>query len=397
MNGHSFGGDLKIKEFVGDYKVRKGYVGDLLVYTSASEVTYHVDTNNATMIEVDEGESILNPSITPTKSGYTFIGWRYDTQATNGILGVAKATGEPIDLYAVFSKAITVTTYNNSTAKTTLVGYQLYNNGNINNPKFTLTQKSRSTWVGRGWTTSNKNGASAIVYTNGQTVSLDKNITLYGCYQRNVTISYNGNGATSGGTSSQNAIAYYHSVSGATNAAFYLRSNSFVKAGWTFRTWAINSPSGQEYKNGSYYETTTDTTFYALYMPSQIVVYTATYSYANGFTELYRDKEYFSGTPNITEGKAGYYVGDGTFDGSDTFTLDSSFYQHAIIEVKYADGGGYADAYWAKGSFDGREVADSQIFKTTTGLHTLRAWGRLYDRDSSCYARIGVTKITLTP
>lgn len=280
------------------------------------DVLYWVDVNVGYHESVKVGDSVLNPTtFTPTKSGYTFLGWKDSGIASADVFTDKTAEGTSMILYAVFIKTITVT-YRNHTVTSTATGTQYYNNSDTLNPSFTLTQTPISAWIARGWTTSASGGASAITYANGATFTRSSNITLYGCYYRTVTVSYNGNGATSGSTAASTGTAYYHSASGGTNAAISIRANGFVRTNYGFVRWRLNSTSGTAYSAGSTYTSVSDATMYAEW------IYTAayTFNYTGGmqsFTALagvtYQIQVYGAqgGTPvsNKPGGYGGYSIG----------------------------------------------------------------------------------------
>ena len=73
------------------------------VWGSGSSVTYVVDTNKAYSEDVLNGDSVLSPkTFTPTKDGYTFVGWRKDKTASASVLTSLVMDTDPITLYAVF-------------------------------------------------------------------------------------------------------------------------------------------------------------------------------------------------------------------------------------------------------------------------------------------------------
>ena len=82
-----YGDNRKIKIYLGSTKIKSMYYGNIKVYPNAGMVTYYVDTNKVYQEEVDIEESTLNPiTFTPSKSGYTFIGWREDMSASSSVL-----------------------------------------------------------------------------------------------------------------------------------------------------------------------------------------------------------------------------------------------------------------------------------------------------------------------
>lgn len=265
-------GNKKVKVYIGDKKVKKGYIGNVLCYSSGNPVTYHVDTSTIYTEEVEDGATCLSPTtFTPAKSGYTFKGWREDSTANSSVLSSKVMGDSPITLYAVFQKNVTVTKYNGSTSATTETKQQYYNNGNVANPSFTLSQTAVSGWTVRGWSTSTTANASATV-SNGGSVTLSANATYYGLYQATITLSYNGNGATSGSTAAQTGTRYWNSAGNYSNPSFTLRANGFARTNYTFQKWAQGSASGTQYNAGAAITLNANTTFYAVWTESSGVV-----------------------------------------------------------------------------------------------------------------------------
>ncbi|MDR2044918.1 MAG: InlB B-repeat-containing protein, partial [Clostridium sp.] len=115
-------GGTKVKKiYIGGTKVKKAYAGAAKVYSSGNVVTYRVDSGVTYTEEADEGASCLSPAtFTPTKSGWTFLGWREDGTASSSVLS-SKTMGEAaVTLYAVFRAAVTLSfTGNGSTSGST--------------------------------------------------------------------------------------------------------------------------------------------------------------------------------------------------------------------------------------------------------------------------------------
>ena len=228
--------DSKLKLFAGSYKVKKGYIGNNLVYSAGNIVTYHVDSGIVYQEEFDEGESVLSPkTFTPSKSGWVFVGWRTDSVANGTVLANKVVRDDPVALYAVFKRAITVTYYDNSTTASTASDHRYYNNGNIINPSFTLTQASKSGWIARGWSTSNV-GNAHITYNNGASFTIDYDVTLYGLYGQNITLTTVVNRIIS-----KSNGARYYAPSGYINPAFTVPNP--VISGATFLGWSSSSDS----------------------------------------------------------------------------------------------------------------------------------------------------------
>lgn len=266
-------------------KVKKWNHNGTRVFTAGSTVTYWVDTNTSYMEEVDSEASCLSPkTFTPSKSGWTFVGWREDKTASGNVLSSKVMADSPITLYAVFRATITVTYYNNSTSASTATGYRYYNNANVLDPSFTLTQASKSGWSARGWSTSNS-GNAGITYNSGAAFTRSSNVTLYGLYQQTITLSYNGNGSTSGSVGNQTGTRYW-APAGAIDPSFTLAANGFAKTNYYWTAWAMGSASGTQYANGASVTLSANTTFYACWA---IIRYTITYIYGGVSTAVAYD------------------------------------------------------------------------------------------------------------
>ena len=234
-------GDFKIKLALGDVDVSKMYLGDVKVYSAGNTVTYYVDTNKYFVEEWDSESDVLSPkTFVPSKSGWTFVGWRQDTSASESVLKQKVMDDEPIVLYAVFTQNVTVTYYNNSKTPGKWTGKRYYNNGNVDNPTVTLTQSAVSGWAERGWSTGVA-GNDDIFYKNATSYKVWENVTVYGTYYKSVTLSYNGNNATSGSTSSQSGTAYRNYAGTVIGVTFTLRNNGYSRTNYTFTGWNLGT------------------------------------------------------------------------------------------------------------------------------------------------------------
>lgn len=282
----------KTKLFIGSKKVSRGYVGNVKVYSSGNIVTYQVDTGVTYTEEVEEGGGCLSPStFTPQKTGYTFTGWRLDGSASGDVLSSCVMAGDPITLYAVFQKNITVYYYNGNTTRSTAVKQQYYNNGAIVNPSFALTQATLGGWSPRGWSTQNV-GNAAITYANGATFTRDSDITLYGLYYQTITLTTVANGATS----RANGTRYFAPAPASyVNPTFTVANPS--KSGATFNGWSASAGSTAISNSSiSNLTLTASTTRYAVFTyanatsQSTFVFYTGNrgrpYAWTNGLTNV---------------------------------------------------------------------------------------------------------------
>ncbi len=322
----------KSKLFLGPQKVRQGYVADRKVYSSANTVTYMVDIGISYTEEADSGTSCLSPkTFTPQKTGWSFVGWREDRTASASVLGSKIMADSPVTLYAVFRAGVTVTYYNNSTSASSTSGYRYYNNGNIVNPSFTLTQANSNGWTARGWSTSNQ-GNAGITYANGAVFTRDSNVTLYGLYQQSITVTYYNNSTSASRTTGTR----YWAPAGYINPSFTLTQAGL--SGWTARGWSTGTAgnSGITYNNGAAFTRDSNITLYGMYQQ------TITLSYnGNGA----------SGGSTAAQSGTRYYNSNGA-------TVNPSFTLRANGFART----NYSFAAWALGSAGGTQ------YKTGTGV-----------------------------
>ena len=264
-------GSTKIKEFyLGASKIKQAYLGASPLFVSAQPVTYYVDTGTSYVENVEPGQTVLSPqSFTPTKSGYTFVGWREDTVASGTVISSKVMEDAPITLYAVFSQTFTLTTYNGSNTASTTNGNRYYNNGNAVNPSFTLTQNALSGWNNAGWTT-DAAGYSATV-TDGGTVTLSADATYYSLYTASVTVTKYTNGAGATATETKTRTANVHSTTTFQNPSFTLTEPDL--SGWTKYGWADAADFTADVANGGSVTLSANKTYYALYYVNVTVTY----------------------------------------------------------------------------------------------------------------------------
>lgn len=166
-------------------QVKKIYCENSVVYSSGSTVTYHITDSLSYTEEVDEGESVLSPkSFSPdglVGASWDFIGWREDKTAGAAVL-TNRVMGEtPVDLYAVYRLAITLSYNGNGNtggATEAETKYRYYNNGNYADPSFTLKANgfTRTGYVFGVWAAGSASGAQ---YKAGASVTLTAGAAYY--------------------------------------------------------------------------------------------------------------------------------------------------------------------------------------------------------------------------
>ncbi|MDE6924896.1 MAG: InlB B-repeat-containing protein [Acetatifactor sp.] len=173
----AFLGNARRKLYIGSGKVKKGYVGNTLVYSAGNIVTYHIDLNTSYKEELDSGISCLSPTTVPSKPGWTFVGWREDSSASGNVLSGKIMGDDPIDLYAVFSQDIVLTTGMNNTIYSQQTLPKYYNNGNISNPVFNVLNPSPAGAAFMGWSVSSTD--ATVSYSSINNLSLSESLVLY--------------------------------------------------------------------------------------------------------------------------------------------------------------------------------------------------------------------------
>lgn len=154
-----------------------------LVFSASNTVTYVVDTGVSFAEEVEYGTSCLNPkSFTPVKSGWTFCGWREDTTATASILTEKVMDIDPVILYAVFKKTVTLSYNGNGStggSVSSQTGTAYYNGaGNMLPAQFVLYESSYSR-IHYNFSRWAIGSISDNKYNAGATISLFQDTTAY--------------------------------------------------------------------------------------------------------------------------------------------------------------------------------------------------------------------------
>ena len=113
---------------------------------------------------------------------------------------------------------------------------------------------TRTGYTFTGWNT--KADGSGTSYTNGQTITLTSNLTLYAQWKKDViyTITFNANG----GSGTMSALSVKE------GASQKLTANSFTRTGYIFTGWNTKADgSGTSYTNGQTITPTSNLTLYA--------------------------------------------------------------------------------------------------------------------------------------
>ena len=249
-------------------------------------VTYNYSENGGTAATKTSASVVKGTSVdlspTATKSGYTFVGWNTDKDATTKLSSLTMGTSN-VTLYAIYSKTITGTfnywdgSKQVSTTKSTTV-YNKTTSGSITAPTLANASKDGITYTQRGWSTSNT-GNATVNLNSGASVTLSSNTTYYGLYQANITATFYYHGGT-------DQFAATQSSTTAKGIRYMNSSGAYVQGGITVPTTVTGSTGyyGTKYKgvasavNSSTAATvnTANTKYYAFYDVG------LTYYYYNG-------------------------------------------------------------------------------------------------------------------
>ena len=240
-------GNTGYKLSVGNNKIKKGYLGNILVYSGDIGVTYHVDDSSGLQYTeiIEEGYNCLSPtSFNPEglKPGYTFLGWRSDTNPSPDVYHTLIAGSDPIDLYAVYYIDYTVNFYNASTSPVSKNYRAYYNNGNdafpASNPGDLLMSSVSGFENSVGWT--DLVGSHSQLYNNDTIIpEIKSNMSLYSIYSKNINV-YVVNGSNSGAiksTVSGTIYRQYSIIMSTENPTVNLKHNlvtDWDNGGWNF-------------------------------------------------------------------------------------------------------------------------------------------------------------------
>lgn len=250
--------------YFGGQPLREIQYGGTVVWRAGAYITYVIDNNISETHFVPYGQTTL--AVTGSKAGYEFAGWRQDQTASADILTADLCTGDAKTLYAVFRKTVTVSCCNGSPTPQTASGYLYYNNGNVRSPEFTIGQLPLSGWSARGWSTGQAADAG-ISYSAVNGTPFNDDVALYGLYQKNITASFDGNGAESGSVAAITGTAYFNSAGNTVNPAFPMPANGFIKSGNTWTGW-LQGSTGITRTSGESVTLSSDTVFAAIWQPT---------------------------------------------------------------------------------------------------------------------------------
>jgi uncharacterized repeat protein (TIGR02543 family) len=243
------------------------------------KVTYNYSTNGGTSSTKTEATVNYNSAIdltpTATKSGWTFVGWNTNKDATTKLDSSTMGTSA-VTLYAIYKKDITATVkyYNNQTSSETKTIYNTATSTSFTLPTIASQTVSSVTYAGRGYSESTTANGS-IVANSGASVTLSADKTYYANYSADITGTfyyYSG----SAQTSSTAKATRYMNYTGTYVNSNYTVPTATTQTGYTQRGWSTSTA-------GTGTITSTPTTENTKYYMSYTYTVTLTYN-ANGGT-----------------------------------------------------------------------------------------------------------------
>lgn len=161
-------------------------------------VVYDYRTNGGISAErntdkINYGEPI-DMTVKAVKEGWEFIGWNTNPDATERIDNL-KMGDEDILLYAIYKKDINVVfiDWKNNAAFVREKILSIYNN-ETQCQMVIPEQNTIDGWNTLGWSTSTEANAQ-IEISSGSEIWFSENSVFYGCYEQDITVSYDTNGA----------------------------------------------------------------------------------------------------------------------------------------------------------------------------------------------------------
>lgn len=257
-------GNNSYKLMVGNTKISRAYLGNVLVYSGDITVTYHITNDIVYEETVEEGQNCLQPkSFNPAllRRGYEnkFLGWRLDTESSPDVLETLDAGSNDIDLYAVYYREYTVNFYNGSTTPTTVLYRSYINNESpILYPKTGVEESTLNNVTGYtnklGWTDviwNNQTRNYSQKYSSGAQIEIKQDTNLYSVYNTNVTMTII-NGSGSGVEKSYVAgvrSRQYTPTINTFNPLLNLQHNNV--SGWNNGGWSFNGSAEKSLDDGN--------------------------------------------------------------------------------------------------------------------------------------------------
>ena len=156
------------------------------------------------------GTTLTLSSTTPTRSGYTFVGWGTSTTDTTSdySAGGSYTANASITLYAIWKKQLVLRyNANGGSGAPATQSATIYNASTSYTFTLSSTKPTRTGYIFKGWDTSST--ATTATYSVGASCTISSDTTLYAIWSENyLTVNYYSNYATSynGSIVSENTV-----------------------------------------------------------------------------------------------------------------------------------------------------------------------------------------------
>ena len=273
-----YNGNNKVGNTNDKYSLKSNTTLTSKVKQNAYTVTYDYKTNGGTSStketdKVNYGEAIdLTP--TATKSGWTFVGWNTNKDATTGLTSL-KMNNSNVTLYAIYNKKVTATfNANGATIGSTSQSCYRYNGAsscNVATPSIT-----RSGFTITGWGTS-ASTTNAVVKANAS-LSLTANKTYYAVTSKVVTVTYSkGSNVSSIGSTSATCTIRNSATNCSVTLPSITASSTYIADGWYSGSTKVGSA-------GAKYTVSNNTTLTAQAKADNITLSMSTTNTTNSIT-----------------------------------------------------------------------------------------------------------------
>ncbi|MCL1791078.1 MAG: protein kinase [Peptococcaceae bacterium] len=227
-------------------------------------ITYNYTENGGTSTTKIKASVVSGAAVdlTPkaTKKDWEFVGWNTNKAATKGLASYAMP-GTDVTLYAIYKKTLKATfrDYSGGTLVARSDSVDIYNkavSGEIKVPQ----ENTYTGWSPRGWSTLTTPDAAAKVAKGGGAFSISADTTLYGLYERSLTVSYEGLAQYAGilpASEMKPQYANSYAIGSCTSQTFQLKDVSNPK-GLGIYYWVASS-DGKYYNPGDSIVVVSDT------------------------------------------------------------------------------------------------------------------------------------------
>ena len=326
-DGHTFDGWFTDEDFenqINGISIGEGNEKTFYAKWTANENTIVFNANGGTgtmqnmTVATDVSANLTSNAF--TKEGYTFKGWATSENGsvayTNGA-SYTMGTNSSYTLYAVWEANKNILVFNSNGGSGSMQSMTIATDSTA---KLTSNAFAKAGYTFMGWS-STENGE--VEYADGANYTMGKNssYTLYAVWQVNINgVIFNANGGK--GTMSSLELA--------TGATSVLPSNTFTKAGYTFKGWSTSVNGSVAYADGASYTMGANSTYtlYAIWEANNnTVVFNGNGATSGSMFSIVKKTGETIVLPNNEFSKDGY-----TFKGWSTSTSGN---------IEYANGASY--------------------------------------------------------